>query len=110
MYNRLWVRVRSTDPVLDWIVKSEANYICQNHFRPPGSDIFLGFTGTFCSKSEWGSTQNVLIIILYWGKQISRNCTYLLSNTRSIHTVKNYFTPMTVYRFGVDPSEIYDVT
>ena len=31
-------RVRSTDPVLDWIVKSEANYICENHFRPPGSD------------------------------------------------------------------------
>ena len=33
MYNRLCVRVRSTDPVLDWIVKSEANYICENHFQ-----------------------------------------------------------------------------
>ena len=35
-------RVRSTDPVLHWIVKSEANYICKNHFRPPGSDRMHG--------------------------------------------------------------------
>ena len=40
--NRLWVRVRSTDLVLDWIAKSEANYICENHFRPPGSDRMHG--------------------------------------------------------------------
>ena len=33
---------RSTDPVLDWIVKSEGNYICKNHFRPPGSDRMYG--------------------------------------------------------------------
>ena len=43
------------------------------------------------------------MIILYWSEQISRNCTYLLPNIRSTHTVKNYFPPMTVYRFGVDP-------
>ena len=42
LYNRLWVRVRSTDPVLDWIVKREANYIRENHFRPPGSDRMHG--------------------------------------------------------------------
>ena len=42
MYNRLWVRVHSTDLVLDWIVKSEANFICENHFRPPGSDRMHG--------------------------------------------------------------------
>ena len=65
--------------------------------------IFLGFTTTFCSKSEWGSNQNVLMIILYWSEQISRNCTYLLPNKSSTHTVKNYFSPLTVYRFRVDP-------
>ena len=65
--------------------------------------VFFGFTRAFCSKSEWGSTQSVLIIILYWREQISRNCTYLLPNKRSTHTVKNYFPPMTVYRFWVDP-------
>ena len=27
--------------------------------------IFLGFTGTFFSNSEWGSTQNVLMIVLH---------------------------------------------
>ena len=72
--------------------------------------VFLGFTGTFFSNSEWGSTQYVLMIVLHWSKQISRNCTHLLPNTRSTHTVKIFFTLMTVYRFGVDPSEIYDVT
>ena len=70
----------------------------------------LGFHQGICSKSEWGSAQNVLMIILYWSEQISRNCTYLLPNKRATHTVKNYFPPMTVYRLGVDPSEIYDVT
>ena len=65
--------------------------------------VFLGFTGAYCSKSEWGSTQNVLMIILYRSEQISRNCTYLLPNKRSTHTVKNYFPPMTVYQFVVDP-------
>ena len=65
--------------------------------------VFLGFTGAFSSKFEWGSTQNVLMIMLYWRKQIPQNCAYLLPNTKSTHTVKNYFTPMTVHRFGVDP-------
>ena len=27
------------------------------------SYVFLGFTGTFFSNSEWGSTQNVLMIV-----------------------------------------------
>ena len=72
--------------------------------------VFLGFTGTFFSNSEWGSTQNVLMIVLHWSKQISRNCTHLLPNTRSTHTVKIFFSLMTVYRFGVDPQSIYDVT
>ena len=53
-----------------------------------GCAIFLGFTGTFFINSEWGSTQNVLMIVLLWSKQISRNCTHLLPNTRSTHTVK----------------------
>ena len=57
-----------------------------------------------------GSTLIVLIIILYWSEQISRNCTYLLLNKNSTHIVKNYPPPMTVNRFGVDPSKIYDVT
>ena len=48
---------------------------------------FLGFTRAFFSKSEWGSTQNVLMIMLHWSKQISRNFTYLLPNERSTHTV-----------------------
>ena len=48
-------------------------------------------------------SQNVLMIILYWSEQISRNCTYLLPNKRATYTVKNYFRPMTVYRLGVDP-------
>ena len=65
--------------------------------------LFLGFTGTFFSNSEWGSTQNVLMIVLHWSKQISRNCTHLLPNTRSRHTVKFFFSLMTVYRFRVDP-------
>ena len=68
--------------------------------------VLLGFTRVFCSLSEWGSTQNVLMIMLYWSEKISRNCTYLLLNTRSTHTVKSYFPPMTVHRFEVDPSEI----
>ena len=62
-----------------------------------------GYTRTFFSNSEWGSTQNVLMIVLHWRKQISRSCTYLLPNTRSTHTVKIFFSLMTVYRFGVDP-------
>ena len=57
-----------------------------------------------------GSTQNVLMIMLYWSDKIWRNCTYLLPNTRSTHTVKNYFPPITVHRFGVDPQWNYDVT
>ena len=66
--------------------------------------LFLGFIRAFCSKSEWGSTQTVLIIILYWSEQILQNYTYLLPNKRSTtHTVKNYFPPITVYRFRVDP-------
>ena len=65
--------------------------------------VFLGFTRVFCSQSEWGSTQNVLMFMLYWREKISPNCTYLLPNTRSIHTVKNCFPPMTVHRFRVDP-------
>ena len=64
---------------------------------------FLGFTGTFFSNCEGGSTQNVLMIVLHWSKQISRNCTHLLPNTRSTHTVKIFFSLMQVYRFGVDP-------
>ena len=63
------------------------------------SKIFLGFTRVFCSQSEWGSTQNVLMIMLYWSEKISRNCTYLLPNTRSTHTMKNSFPPITVHRF-----------
>ena len=43
------------------------------------------------------------MIILYWSEKISCNWTYLLPNKSSTHTVKNYFLPMTVYRFGVDP-------
>ena len=50
------------------------------------------------------------MIVLHWSKQISRNCTHLLPKTRSTHTVKFFFSLTTVYRFGVDPSEIYDVT
>ena len=65
--------------------------------------VFLGFTGTFFSNSEWGSTQNVLMIVLHWSKQISRNCTHLLPNARSTQTVKIFFSLMKVYRFGVDP-------
>ena len=66
--------------------------------------------GHFAVNLDWGSTQNLLMIILYWSEQISRNCTYLLPNKSSTHTVKNYFPSMNVYQFGVDPSEIYDVT
>ena len=50
--------------------------------------LFLGFTWVFCTKYEWGSTQNVLRNMLYCGEQVSWNCTYLLPNTRSTHTVK----------------------
>ena len=50
--------------------------------------IFLGFPGTFFSNSEWGSTQNVLMIVLHWSKQISRNCTHLLPKTRSTYIVR----------------------
>ena len=39
-----------------------------------------------------------------------KKLTYLLPNTRSTHTVKNYFPPMTVHRFAVDPQWNYDVT
>ena len=39
-----------------------------------GIGVFLGFTRAFCSKSEWGSTQNVLMIMLYRSEKISRNC------------------------------------
>ena len=67
------------------------------------SSVFLGFTRAFCSKSEWGSTQNVVMIILYWSEQTSRNWTYLLPNKSSTHTVKKYFPSMNVYQFGVDP-------
>ena len=52
------------------------------------AEQLLSFTETFFSNSEWGSTQNVLMIVLHWSKQISRNCTHLLPNTRSTHTVK----------------------
>ena len=45
----------------------------------------------------------VLIIMLYWSEKNLTNCTYLLPNTRSTHKVKNYFPPMTVHRFGLDP-------
>ena len=65
--------------------------------------VFLGFTGTFFSNSEWGSAQIVLMIVLHWSKQITRKCTHLLPKTRSTHTVKFFFSLMTVYRFGVDP-------
>ena len=37
----------------------------------------ISFTRASCSKSVWGSTQNVLMVIMYWSEQISRNCTYL---------------------------------
>ena len=73
---------------------------CQQKIQ--NTSEFSGFTGTFFSNSEWGSTQNVLMIVLHWSKQISRNCTHLLPNTRSTHTVKFFFSLMTVYRFGVD--------
>ena len=53
--------------------------------------VFLGFTGTFFSNSEWDSTQNVLMIVLHCSKQISRNCTHLLPNTRSTHTANIFF-------------------
>ena len=46
--------------------------------------------------------------MLYKSEKISRNCTYLLPNTRSTHTVINYFSPMIVHR--VDPQWNYDVT
>ena len=65
--------------------------------------LFLGFTRVFYSQTEWGSAHNVLMTMLYWSEKISRNCTYLLPNTRSTRTVKNYFPPMTVHRLGVDP-------
>ena len=42
MYSRLWVRVRSTDPVLDWIVKSEAAMITYAKITS-GKVNFAGF-------------------------------------------------------------------
>ena len=72
--------------------------------------LFLGFTRTFFSNSEWGSTQNVLMIVLRWSKQISRNCTHLLPNTRSTHTVKFFSVWWQCIDLKLTPSEIYDVT
>ena len=65
--------------------------------------VFLGFTMPFCSQSEWGSTLIVLMFILYWSEQITRNCTYLLKNIKQTHTKNIYFTPMTISQFKVDP-------
>ena len=64
---------------------------CTKYFYRSCSFQFLGFTGIFFSNSEWGSTQNVLMIVLHWSKQISRNCTHFLPNTSSTHTVKIFF-------------------
>ena len=30
-------------------------------YTQPSNGVFLGFTRAFCSKSEWGSTQNLCI-------------------------------------------------
>ena len=62
--------------------------------------------GYFAVNLSGGQPKNVLMIMLYWIGKISRNCTYLLPTSRSAHTVKHYFPPMTVHRFGVDPNEI----
>ena len=37
---------------------------------------------------------------------MSQNCAYLLPNTRSTHTVKNCFPPMTAFDLELTPSEI----
>ena len=70
---------------------------------------FLGFTGTFFSNSEWGSTQNVLMIVLHWSKQISQNCTHLLANTRSTHTMNFFSVWWQCIDLELTASEIYDV-
>ena len=66
--------------------------------------IFLGFTRAFFSKSEWGvnpkciddytvlERTNLTKLHIFAAKQKGRK-----------HTVKNYFPPMTVHQFGVDP-------
>ena len=56
------------------------NKVCINNFREL-LDLFLGFTMSFCSESDWGLTS--IVLVLDWGKQIVRNCTCLLiRNTR----------------------------
>ena len=75
-----------------------------------GDSMVFSDSSAFYIKSKWGSAQNVLMIILYWSEEISRNYAYLLPNKTSIYTVKNHFAPMTCIDLELIPRETYDVT
>jgi hypothetical protein len=38
--------------------------------------LFLGITKALCRESDWGSTSNVLMLMLYWSEEMIRNSMY----------------------------------
>ena len=70
-------------------------------FMPPSAGLYI--LGFFAVNLSGGQPK------MYWWLYCtevnkSHEIVYIYAaNTRSTHTVRNYFPPMTVYRFGVDP-------
>ena len=63
---------------------------------------FLGFTRTFFSNSEWGSTQNVLMIVLHW-EQANVTKLHTFAAKHKVNTYRENFFSVSMYHFGVDP-------
>jgi hypothetical protein len=78
---------------------SKARDFCMHVF----SSIFLGLTTALCSESDWWSTSNVLMLMLFWNEKNIRNSMYLPPNTRLIHKTNNRLALITVFCFRVAP-------